>query len=61
MIQTIMDEISAGKRLEDVCKSVGIGWTTLYRFKADHKELADLIKATKSARYKGALKPRRAH
>lgn len=53
-----MNHISSGIGLEEARNAVGIGWTTIYRWRKQHSKLDLLITATKSARYSAAGKRR---
>jgi hypothetical protein len=48
----------AGLSLEQARQIVGMGWTSVYRYRAADKELDELMKGTKSARYSAAAKKR---
>jgi hypothetical protein len=57
LISKIMAEVQSGKQLQEVCYTLGIGWQTLYRARAQSPELKQLMADTKSARYtKGGKK-----
>lgn len=51
LIAKIIAEFNTGKQAKEVCDAMGIGWTTLYRARAQSAELKAVMAATKSARY----------
>lgn len=51
LVEKAMVEFRTGKQAHDVCAALGIGWSTLYRLRAQSPELKQLMADTKSARY----------
>jgi len=57
LIDSLLAEFRTGKQAQEVCDALGIGWSTLYRARAQSPELKQLMADTKSARYtKGGKK-----